>query len=68
LQDRYVAFDPVGIARRHIERLRQEQLLRWDSLLLHSSPQLFEENSLMRSMLIDEDEPIGVFHQDIKLV
>src|SRR5207248_5155337 len=34
----------------------------------HSSLQLFEENAFVRRMLIDEDEPIRVFHQHIKSV
>src|SRR6202011_6149755 len=44
------------------------QALGWHALLLHSSAQFFEENALMRGVLIDEHESVGVFHEDIKLV
>mgnify|MGYP003693761779 CR=1 FL=1 len=56
------------IARRQIESLRKQQLLCWNSLLFHSSPQFFEENAFVRRVLIDEDETVRVFHQDIKFV
>ena len=51
-----------------IERLRHEQFLRRDPLLFHSAPQFFEQDSLVRRVLIDQHEPVRVFHQDIKFV
>jgi len=68
LQSRDIAFDPFGVARWQGKNLRQKYSLRWNSLLLHPPAQFFEQNALMRGMLINENEPIGIFHQNIKSI
>ena len=67
LQRREVALDPIGVTRRHVESLRQKQLLRRNALLFHTAPLFFEQDALVRGMLIDQDEAVCTFHQDIKL-
>jgi hypothetical protein len=47
--------------------LRQKQLLRGNALLFHSAPQFFEKDALVRRMLIDQDEAVRIFHQDVQL-
>jgi len=59
--------DPIGVAWRHIECLRQKQLLRGHPLLFHSAPQFFEQDPLVRGMLIHQDKTVNIFHQDIQL-
>src|SRR6266542_2223559 len=39
-----------------------------NSLLFHFSPQLFEKNTLVRGMLIDQNKPIGILHQDVEFI
>ena len=59
--------DPIGVARRHVECLRQKQLLRGHPLLFHSAPQFFEQDSLVRGVLIHQNKAVRIFHQDIQL-
>src|SRR5205823_5295375 len=68
LQDRHVLFDPIGIARREFERLRNKKLLRRNSLLFHSASKFFEQDALVRGVLINQHESVGIFHQDIKFI
>ena len=42
--------------------------LRRHALLFHSAAQFFEQNSLVRGVLIDQDQAVGIFHQDIEPV
>src|SRR5215831_16860274 len=67
LQNRQVVLDPIGVTRRYVECLRQEQLLRGNSLLFHSMSQFFEQDTLVRSVLIHENKAVRIFHQDIQL-
>jgi hypothetical protein len=67
LQDRQIVLDPIGVARRHVECLRQKQLLRGHALLFHSAPQFFEQDPLVRGVLIHQNKAVRIFHQDIQL-
>jgi hypothetical protein len=35
-------------------------------LLFHAAAHLLEEDSLVRGVLVDEDQPVRVFHQDVE--
>ena len=48
--------------------LGNQQLLRRDPLLFHATSQFFEQNPLMRRVLINQHEAVGVFHQHVKFV
>ena len=67
LQDWQILFDPIGVARRNVECLRQKQFLRGHSLLFHSAPQFFEQDALVRSVLIHQNKTARIFHPDIGL-
>jgi hypothetical protein len=47
--------------------LRQKQFLRGQSLLFHSASQFFEQDPLVRGVLIHQDKTARIFHQDIEL-
>src|SRR4029077_9875853 len=49
------------------ECLRQKQFLRGHSLLFHSASQFFEQNPLVRGVLIYQNKAVRIFHQDIQL-
>ena len=68
LQSREIALDPFRVARRELDHLRQEKPLRRHALLFHPAAQFFEKNALVRGVLVDQDEALRVFHQDVKLV
>ena len=68
LQSRRVALHPFRVAGRELECLREEQSLRRNTLLFHATAQLFKQDPFVRCVLIDEDEAVLVFHQDIELV
>ena len=43
-----------------------EATFAWHSLLFHSAPQFFEQDPLVRGVLIHQDKAVRIFHQDIQ--
>ena len=59
---------PLRVPWRELECLSEKQSLRRNTLLLHAPAQLFKQDPFVRCVLIDENEAVLVFHQDIELV
>src|SRR4029079_7473425 len=55
-----------GILRGKLEGNRKEKALSRDALLLHAAAHFLEEDPLVGGVLIDEDEAVGVLHQDVE--
>ena len=63
-----VSHQQVVVARRHLQRERNEQPLRGHAFLLHGAAHLFEEHALMRGMLVHQHQAIATLHQHVQLV
>ena len=59
--------EKVGFAGEKFERDGKEKLLRGGVLKRHALEHLLEEDALVRGVLIDEDEALGAFRDEIEL-
>ena len=59
--------EEVGFARKKFERDGKEKLLRGRVLERHAFEHLLEEDAFVRGVLVDEDEALGAFRDEIKL-
>ena len=57
----------VGLARQELERDGKEKLLRRRVLQRHALEHLLEEDALVRRVLVDEDEALGTFRDEIEI-
>jgi len=59
--------EEVGFAGKKIERDGKEKLLRGGVLQRHTLEHLLEEDALVRGVLVDEDEALGAFRDQVEL-